>query len=219
MENNVNNVTDNTTVSNTNSNIGTTQVDERKFTQDDLNLAIKEALSEYSKNHFSQSDVDKRVTNALETNSKKLMAKFDEEKNTLMSEKITTEQQIAELTQKLEHMERQNKIKDNTMAINSLFAQNGLSGDGVNSIIGKIATDNSESSLGIAQDLINIILGEKERLSNSFDKKMSNVPKPTQSDKSATIPTKEEFDKFSIVQMIEFKKNFPDIAKQYMGLK
>lgn len=219
MENNVNNVTDNTTISNTNSNIGTTQVDERKFTQDDLNLAIKEALSEYSKNHFSQSDVDKRVTNALETNSKKLMAKFDEEKNTLMSEKITTEQQIAELTQKLEHMERQNKIKDNTMAINSLFAQNGLSGDSVSNIVGKIATDNSESSLGIAQDLINIILGEKERLSNNFDKKMSNIPKPTQSDKSTTIPTKEEFDKFSIVQMIEFKKNFPDIAKQYMGLK
>lgn len=164
-----------------------------------------------------QSKTDQRVTTAIDTTKDKLQAEFNIERQRYETRNLSTEEQIRLLNDKIVDMERNAKIKDNLFNITQDFNNNGITiNSELSNILENIVTDDYEKSKGLVDNLINYISGEKARLDENYNKKISSVPKPQQHNKTVT---KEDFDKMTITEKIQFKNKFPEIATSFMGIQ
>lgn len=162
-----------------------------------------------------QSKTDQRVTTAIDTTKAKLQEQFNVERQSYEAQNLTTEEQIRLLNQKIQDMERSAKVKDNLINITQDFTNNGITVTSeLTSILESVVTDDYDRSKGIVDNLLAYITGEKAKLDETYNKKMSSIPKPQQSNKTVT---KEDFDKMSYQAKLEFKNNNPELAMSYMG--
>lgn len=162
-----------------------------------------------------QSKTDQRVTTAIDTTKAKLQEQFNVERQSYETQNLTTEEQIRLLNQKIQDMERSAKVKDNLINITQDFTNNGITVTSeLTSILESVVTDDYDRSKGIVDNLLAYITGEKAKLDETYNKKMSTIPKPKQSNK---IITKDDFDKMSYQEKLEFKNNNPELAMSYMG--
>lgn len=162
-----------------------------------------------------QSKTDQRVTTAIDTTKAKLQEQFNVERQSYEAQNLTTEEQIKLLNQKIQDMERNAKVKDNLINITQDFTNSGITVTSeLTSILENVVTDDYDRSKGIVDNLLAYITGEKAKLDETYNKKMSTIPKPKQSNK---IITKDDFDKMSYQEKLEFKNNNPELAMSYMG--
>lgn len=183
------------------------------YSQEDLEKAIKLAKQEALKE--AQSDIDRKITTALKTREENLQSKYKTEKESLMSEKATAEEQIKTLMDEINAIKRDNAIKDNRLDIERQFSNSGFGGEHLNSILDNIITEDKEKSLNTANAILNLINSEKTKLNDDYNNKLTNIPKPQQTNDNTM--TKAQFDKLTPVEMIEFMKTNPQIASKFMN--
>lgn len=182
----------------------------------------EDEIIEFMKNYGNDSSNNNEKTVPLEkyTNLEKQLKEIKKQKQEEDKARKEKENADKSLEQKLnEALEENTRIKDeyNKSQIRSVLSDAGLKGDEIDKVLSKVKVESVEEALELGNSLKAILTtsieeGVKTQLSEQL-KKDGKLPDGS----GNTEVTKEQFDKMTYSEMMNFEKTNPQQFKQFMG--
>lgn len=184
--------------------------------------ALRKALATLVVPKDKFNDLSKRLQNVeaertvLQTNNSELQGKYDE----LRTKNMTVEERNKEEKKKLEEDKKLVAKQLSEIAIEKILTQNGINietygEESYRSLVNDLTSDTVDNSSLKANNFIKIFNKQKEIVEKETTSNLlKNTPTPKTGTDNDTI-TKEDFNKMTYSQMLEFMKENPELYKEY----
>lgn len=184
--------------------------------------AIKKALATLVVPKDKFNDLSKRLQNVeaeknvLQTNNSDLQSKYDELRTKNMTADEKAKEELEQLKKDKEMVARQLS----EIAVEKILAQNNISIENYGeeeykNLVNDLISDTVDNSSIKANNFIKIFNKQKEIVEKETTSNLlKNTPAPNTGTDDNVI-TKEDFDKMTYTQMLDFMKENPELYKEY----
>lgn len=154
--------------------------------------------------------------NVLQTNNSDLQAKYDEIRTKNMTADEKAKEELEQLKKDKETVARQLS----EIAVEKILTQNGINietygEEEYKNIVNDLISDSIDNSSIKANNFIKMFNKQKELVEQETTSKLlKNTPEPKTGENNDTI-TKEDFNKMTYSQMMNFMKENPELYKEY----
>lgn len=146
-----------------------------------------------------------------------LQSKYDELRTKNMSADEKAKEELEQLRQDKELVARQLS----EIAVERVLTQNGINADtygeeDYKAILNDLISDNAESSKTKATNFVNILTKQKEFVEKQTTSNLlKNTPEPNTGSSNDGVVTKDDFNKMTYSQMMNFMKESPELYQEY----
>ena len=185
--------------------------------------AIKKALATITIPKEKFNDLSQRLQNVeaeknnLITTNSELESKYNELRTKNMTEDEKAKEELEKLRKDKELVARQLS----EIAVEKILTKNGISSENYGeeeykNLINDLISDSVDNSSNKANNFVKILNKQKDFVEKETTSKLlKNTPSP-QTGADDKVVTKEDFDKMTYSEMMNFMKESPELYKEYM---
>lgn len=188
------------------------------FTEEQIS-AIQQEITEVGNKSkeglFTQAELDRRINAVSQKHisdekemEKRIRKQIEEEA------KLNAEEKAKKILEQAEAKEKELTIRENTSTIVDKFIAAGIAKDDIAELLPVIVTEDLEASTKRAESFITM----QNNMTTKLKETLANQQPDPHKGGEKTV-TKEVFDKMTISEMVAFKAENPDLAKQFMESK
>lgn len=197
--------------------------DETLDTNESKADAIKKALATITIPKEKFNDLSQRLQNVeaeknnLITTNSELESKYNELRTKNMTEDEKAKEELEKLRKDKELVARQLS----EIAVEKILTKNGISSENYGeeeykNLINDLISDSVDNSSNKANNFVKILNKQKDFVEKETTSKLlKNTPSP-QTGADDKVVTKEDFDKMTYSEMMNFMKESPELYKEYM---
>ena len=197
--------------------------DETLETNESKADAIKKALATITIPKEKFNDLSQRLQNVeaeknnLITTNSELESKYNELRTKNMTEDEKAKEELEKLRKDKELVARQLS----EIAVEKILTKNGISSENYGeeeykNLINDLISDSVDNSSNKANNFVKILNKQKDFVEKETTSKLlKNTPSP-QTGADDKVVTKEDFDKMTYSEMMNFMKESPELYKEYM---
>lgn len=185
--------------------------------------ALKKALATLVVPKDKFNDLSKRLQNVeaeknvLQTNNSDLQTKYDELRTKNMTADEKAKEELEQLKKDKETVARQLS----EIAVEKILAQNSINietygEEEYKNLVNDLISDTVDNSSIKANNFVKIFNKQKEIIEKETTSNLlKNTPAPKTGTDNDKVITKEDFDKMTYSQMMDFMKESPELYKEY----
>ena len=188
-------------------------------------------MAEYTEEQLAellQKEGDRRVTAALATNKTKLEQEFEEklaaqksqwekdftERAKLSAEELAQkefEQKLAEIAEREKTLRKQS----NDILAKQMFTEKGYTADQYEKMLGVLVADNEDATKANIESYMAVLEATRTATESKVRTELTKIPPPPTGDSHGGTVSKQDFDKMSYTQKVEFKISNPEEYKTF----
>lgn len=180
-----------------------------------------DAISKLTGDCFVSKSVHKKAIGDLETERNGLITERDDLKGkvqTFENEKLTDEERKQKALEEIETIKKETLTERNRVKAEKILSKVIDDDKELESLISQISSDDEKATSTLAQNIADTLTRQKELAETKIREEILNdTPKPTGGNGENKKITKDEFNKLSYEEQVNFKENNPDEYNSMFG--